>query len=211
MAFDTLENLTVLSLRGQWYTPTNHHFKPSSLYEPDDYDWVNRSLHLVSKKLKRLELKNWLVSPDLFLSWHPESEEGDRWALLESLSVQCVGYSPSARWYFTGYGVAPHLDARKPNQGSGDLLVRVGLSPHLQLRVDAEPRTLNPLMEAMSRALLRMDKLEHATFQLRDHGLPRPLLFEYTRGGGEGSEEAGSKVTLEFKGEWAIPDAIMNC
>ncbi|KAK1763461.1 hypothetical protein QBC33DRAFT_245182 [Phialemonium atrogriseum] len=76
VAFDTLENLTVLSLRGQWYTPTNHHFRPSSLYEPGGYDWVNRSLHLVSKKLKRLELKNWLMSPDLFLPWHPESERG---------------------------------------------------------------------------------------------------------------------------------------
>lgn len=199
-----MENLTALTLNGLGYTPDNHNFQPSSAYTSGDHDdRVNQNLHHLSKRLKTLELKDWMVSPDLFLPSQGSGSDGeDRWRFLESLRVSGLGFAPDGSWYFTGARAARLVPGRLAPVGADPS----GRLPDHRWRTDAEPRTLNPLMEAMSKALLRMDRLRDVKFQLYNGSLRHGLFFDYTS-----VAEGGKAVALEFGGEWRITDEILNC
>lgn len=182
-----------------------------------DGECANKQLYQLSKSLKVLILKEWMISPDLFLPQGQSSVE--HWCHLRTLRIHALGFAPNGSWYFYNHR-SPALDGQTShlisNLPAGDPWVKAGLWPRALWRGDIRPQTMNPLIEAMSNALLRMNNLEECRLRFGDENLPRGFLFtcmstqareQYVLP----SPTADKAGVVEYFGHWNIPTSITDC
>lgn len=180
-------------------------------------DCVNKQLHLLIKNLKVLILEEWMISPDLFLPQEQDLE--DHWGRLQTLRIHALGFAPNGDWYFYGHhspALAIQTSHLISNLQGGDPWAEAGLWPTAMWRLDIRPQTMNPLVETMSQALLRMNNLEKVILRFEDRNLPRGFLFTCLSAQEKGKcglpiTTTDKTGTIEYFGNWDIPTSITDC
>ncbi|KAK8123294.1 f-box domain cyclin-like [Apiospora kogelbergensis] len=113
---DQLPRLSRLSIvRNGGFEPANHGFENTGLeYEAagSTVDLLCEALRDLASKgaLQELELRNELISPDLFrnrrqrqsAAWGDQQQEQEEWPSLKRLEIDAPIVAPSGKWYYTG-------------------------------------------------------------------------------------------------------------
>jgi hypothetical protein len=158
-----LQPRAVASIKSLGYTPDGHREHGGNLVPSHlSYDPYSAGLRIFSQNLSSLSLTTCLDSTIFWPSPHESNAPTPYWPFLKDLYINFSLVSPSGEWYFTG------PDYYREDDFSDD--------PDLYweyYRVDPDPVTFSPFIEAFAKAVEKMPILEffHLTSEVEDvHG-----------------------------------------